>query len=279
MTTRGQSGAKPKRRAGRTRRRPLALFLLFGAAAALNLFSRLSHPTQEDPFAARESPVSKVERQAAPHRYSSVLKYDRIPPGVRLSRTNILNTLVERYGYSSYLEIGQGLSQANFDWVRCRTKIGVDPDKSLNAAYPMTSDEFFALNKAAFDLIFIDGLHQADQVERDILNALQVLNENGSILVHDCNPTSLEMQVIPRSQKVWTGDVWKAWVRLRATRPDLKMYVIKAESGCGLIRRGHQTTIELPDNLTYEGLAENREKWLNLVEPNIFLEDLKRGPS
>ena len=276
MATGVNAETRPKRPATRTWGWLLALFLSLNAALGLNLFSGPHSQVPVKPVAAGEE-AAQVE--PPPQRYASVLKYDRLPPGVRLSRTNILNTLVQRYGYSSYLEIGQGLSQANFDWVRCRTKVGVDPDKSLNAAYPMTSDEFFALNKATFDLIFIDGLHQADQVERDILNALQVLNENGSILVHDCNPTSREMQVIPRAQKIWTGDVWKAWVRLRATRPDLKMYVIKAESGCGLIRRGRQTTIELPDSLTYEGLAENREKWLNLVEPNTFLEDLKRGPS
>jgi SAM-dependent methyltransferase len=257
----------------------LASCLFLNASLGVDLYSPPNPPAPLTPVAGGQRPSPNLGKGAAPQRYSSVLKYDRIPPGVGLTRTNILNTLVQRYGHSSYLEIGLGLSAANFDWVRCRTKVGVDPDKSLKAAYPMTSDEFFAQNKATFDLIFIDGLHHADQVERDILNALQVLNENGSILVHDCNPTSREMQVIPRSQRVWTGDVWKAWVKLRSKRPDLKMYVINAESGCGLIRRGRQATIELPETLTYEGLAENREKWLNLVEPNAFLEDLKRDPS
>jgi hypothetical protein len=209
--------------------------------------------------------------------YSSILHYDLIPPHHRTSRTTILNTLIERHNYHSYLEIGQGHRGQNFGWINCRIKIGVDPNKTLNAAYQMTSDEFFAINNDMFGLIFIDGLHHADQVERDIINALNVLNDNGTIVVHDCNPTTKEMQIVPlpRGQAAWTGDVWKTWVKLRATRPDLKMVVIDTDSGCGIIRRGSQKIIELPERLTYEALDKNREKFLNLVDVNFFLKDLK----
>lgn len=207
---------------------------------------------------------------------SSLLHYGSIPNPQEITRTSILNTLVERYDYQSYLEIGQGDRIKNFDWIECRTKIGVDPDISFNAAYRMTSDEFFARNKDSFDLIFIDGLHHADQVEKDIINALEVLNDNGTIVVHDCNPITEKMQIVPREQKLWTGDVWKTWVKLRATRPDLRMYVVDADFGCGIIRKGIQETIELPEHLTYAALDDNRKYFLNLRDVNSFLEDLKR---
>jgi len=212
-----------------------------------------------------------------PNSYSSILHYDSIPPDREIRKTAILNTLVERYSYQSYLEIGQGHRDQNFDWITCRIKIGVDPNRLLNAAYQMTSDEFFAMNKDTFDLIFIDGLHHADQVERDIINALKVLNDNGTIVVHDCNPGTREMQIVPlpAGQTTWTGDVWKAWVKLRATRPDLKMYVIDIEYGCGIIRIGSQRIIELPEGLNYEALDKNRQEFLNLVDVNFFLKDLK----
>ena len=209
--------------------------------------------------------------------YASILHSDFIPPDREIRKTTILNTLIERYHYDSYLEIGQGHRDQNIDWITCRIKIGVDPNRILNAAYQMTSDEFFALNHNMFDLIFIDGLHEADQVERDIDHALDVLKENGTIVVHDCNPRTKELQTVPlpQGQAGWTGDVWKAWVRLRAKRSDLTMAVIDTDFGCGVIRRGSQKRIDLPEPLTYEELDKNRERLLNLENINVFLKELK----
>jgi len=49
----------------------------------------------------------------------------------------------------------------------------------------MTSDTFFLKNKRTFDIIFIDGLHIYDQVKRDVLNSIKVLNKDGFILLYD----------------------------------------------------------------------------------------------
>lgn len=208
--------------------------------------------------------------------YSSILHSKSIPPRGKIKRTMILNTLAEQYNYQTYLEIGQGKKIWNFDWVNCKKKIGVDPVKEYDAAFQMTSDQFFSINKETFDLIFIDGLHHAVQVERDIINALNILNDNGTIVVHDCNPTNESMQIVPRQQKGWTGDVWKTWVKFRASRPDLKMYVVNVDMGCGIIRKGTQKIISLPKPLTYKELAKNRKQLLNLVDIDYFLNDLKK---
>jgi len=208
--------------------------------------------------------------------HSSLLSHDSIPPSALIYRSAILNTLVDRYGHQTYLEIGQGRREDTLDRIDCIVKIGVDPNRRLQAAYQMTSDEFFAINRNTFDLIFIDGLHHADQVERDILNALEVLNENGTIVVHDCNPITEEMQRVPLSgQHAWTGDVWKTWVKFRATRPDLSMAVVDTDFGCGIIRRGNQETIPLPPDLTYDVLDKNRSYLLNLISVQDFVESLK----
>jgi hypothetical protein len=140
----------------------------------------------------------------------------------------------------------------------------------------MTSDEFFAQNKQSFDLISINGLHDAAQVERAIVNSLKVLNQGGSIVIHDCNPTSAQQQTVPQppNQGDWKGDVWKAWVKLRATHDDLKMTTINVEGGCGVITRGKQTKVKLPAELTYQGLDANRKQWLNLIEVDEFVKDL-----
>jgi SAM-dependent methyltransferase len=192
------------------------------------------------------------------------------------TRTHVINIIRAIHDYQSYLEIGQGKREENFDSIGCKIKVGVDPDRNWNATFQLTSDEFFAQNKQTFDLIFIDGLHHADQVERDIANSLKILNPGGTIVMHDCNPTSVEQQMVPRpsDQVDWKGSVWKAWVKFRATRDDLRMYVINVDAGCGVITRGKQTKVKLPAKLTYEALDAHRKEWLNLIEVDDFLKSL-----
>ena len=208
--------------------------------------------------------------------YASILKYDSFPQDSSIDKTILLNTLVDKFDYDSYLEIGQGKAEDNFNRIKCKIKIGVDPDPDCNAAYCLISDEFFKLNKSTFDLIFIDGLHHNEQVYSDIINSLNCLNENGTIVVHDCNPKDESTQVVPQKQGFWTGDVWKAWVRLRSEKNDIEMFVVN-QSGCGIIRVGEQKTIAIPDSLTYQYLSENREYLLNLKSINDFLIYLKSG--
>jgi hypothetical protein len=75
---------------------------------------------------------------------------------------------------------------------------------------------------------------------------------------------------------IWNGTVWKAWAKLRGTRPDLFMCVVDIDEGCGVIRRGRQTCYAPwpppPEQaLSYEFLAANRQRLLNLVSVAEFL--------
>ena len=89
-----------------------------------------------------------------------------------MKRWDIINVMGKKYGNTDYLEIGlcSGVCRDN---VIAENKTTVDPlDKTDNPTHLMTSDKFFAGNTKKFDLIFIDGLHEAPQVHKDILNAL-----------------------------------------------------------------------------------------------------------
>ena len=178
------------------------------------------------------------------------------------NRADAINLIRARRNYQSYLELGQGSRGGNFDAIDSKIKIGVDPDRKLNAAFQMTVDEFFAQNKQTFDLIFINELRDAAQVEKAVASSLKVLNKGGTIVLRDCNPNSA------------AGDVWKAWVKLRATHDDLTMQAINLDTGLGIITRGKQTKLKLPAELTYQALDANRKAWLNLIEVNAFLKNL-----
>ena len=190
-------------------------------------------------------------------------------------RTKIINQLIEVGDYKKHLEIGVFQSHLNFDKIKVDYKVGVDPGKEgyAEATFTMTSDEFFELTDDKFDTIFIDGLHHADQVYKDIVNSLGALKDGGTIICHDMNPQREEDQQIPQIQddRVWNGDCWKAFVQLRMERDDLKMCVIDADWGLGIIQRGSQEKIEEAE-LTYENFNKNREKWLNLISPKEFFD-------
>lgn len=191
-----------------------------------------------------------------------------------MNRAEIINRLIQRYDYKSYLEIGLSNGDCHKQ-IQCEKKVSVDPEPQAKADYIMTSDEFFKQNKDKFDIVFIDGKHEADFCSRDIENALEVLNEGGTIVCHDMNPIGFQEQFVPRAQQRWNGDVWKSFVALRATRDDLEMYVIATDEGCGIIRRGKQEKLDIEGELTYDRFDQNRIEWLNLQPIAYFLHQLQ----
>lgn len=197
-------------------------------------------------------------------------------------RFDIINLLIQKYGYQRYLEIGVEGGEA-FGNVKCALKHGVDP-YSVNATHRIPSDEFFATinDDVEYDLIFVDGLHVEDQAQRDIENALEHLSDGGTIVVHDCDPpTEWHQRSYEEAQlngcRQWNGTTWRAFVNLRATRPDLDMCVVDTDWGCGIIYESEegQDVIELPSyGLTYADFLINRKAWLNLISEEEFLQAL-----
>lgn len=184
-----------------------------------------------------------------------------------MDRLGLIKLLINKINAEKYLEIGvhEGYVINNID---CKVKIGIDPNISTKATIYTTSDEFFKTNTEKFDIIFVDGLHHRDQVLRDINNSLLCLNSGGYVVCHDMSPETEIMQRVPQQSPSWNGDCWKAWVHLRSTRPDLTMFVIDIDHGCGIIKYGQQPTLNIDCELNWDNLVKNREYWLNLIPEN-----------
>jgi hypothetical protein len=200
----------------------------------------------------------------------------------------------------TYLEIGV-LSGDAFFRIKARNKIAVDPVFSFsnwkrirymiknpsnfnNRFFQMESDHFFErygdeLAKKGIDFSFVDGLHTYAQSLRDTLNCLRYLNQGGAVLLHDCNPTSeiaarptdclAELKKDPAYQGAWNGDVWKTIAFLRSTRSDLRIFVLDADFGVGVVVKGEPEgrlhySVEEIAAMQYEDLAARREEILNL---------------
>jgi hypothetical protein len=151
-----------------------------------------------------------------------------------MDRADLVSELIDAFGFGKYLEVGVS-SGTTFFSVRCKRKIAVDPFFQFDLAdarihepnatfYQVTSDEFFALcsdDEAPFDIIFLDGLHTAEQILRDFLNAVRFLMPGGVIIIDDVRPSSYVSSLPDLSQSValrsrlniedpsWMGDVYK----------------------------------------------------------------------
>jgi len=169
-------------------------------------------------------------------------------------RSDIINYLINFLDReTTYLEIGVRNPAINYDEIKSDTKYSVDPGiefKTNPVDFKLTSDVFFddlrngkVLSKELkFDVIFIDGLHLAEQVDRDIKNALEFIKEDGFIVLHDCNPPT-EWHAreehgyrISPAKNNWNGTTWKAFAKWRQKK-DLFSCCIDTDWGVGIISK------------------------------------------
>ncbi len=152
--------------------------------------------------------------------------------------------------------------------------------------FQLTSDAFFSAldrndllsSEIRFDLIFIDGLHLADQVDKDIQNALKYLKEDGFIVLHDCNPPTewharedYSFYESPAGG-LWNGTTWKAFLKWRSN-PDLYSCCVDMDFGVGILSKTHPIgdPLELKNEFyEFNVLDENRMELLNLTAFKAF---------
>ena len=147
------------------------------------------------------------------------------------TRSQVINSLTKPD--KKYLEIGveygQTFLQTHFN---AENKTGVDPDPKFDITgkefkfETCASDVFFKtffeskVETKAYDVIFIDGMHQSEYFIRDFNNSVKSLNDDGSIFIDDIMPLTYNEQLkIPRKHyyengilkygEEWTGDIWK----------------------------------------------------------------------
>jgi hypothetical protein len=212
-------------------------------------------------------------------------------------RSEIINFLLASIGNegTTYLEIGVRNPEDNFNKIISKKKISVDPGIEFKANpvdFKMTSDDFFKEIKNGnilsedikFDVVFIDGLHLAEQVERDINNSLNYIKDDGFIVLHDCNPPtefhsreSFSYYMSP-AKYYWNGTTWKAFFKFRQNR-ELYSCCINSDWGIGVISKnsnlGKPTMVRNP-YYEYHILNEQRSESLNLIDYEVFKSKLSK---
>jgi SAM-dependent methyltransferase len=196
-----------------------------------------------------------------------------LPPPPALMRWDVLNDLLDTTAERRYLEIGVQNGNCGAK-VRDAVKWGVDPepragaDRRYDRFFRLKSDDFFArlTPDRLFDVVFVDGLHHAEQTQRDVENALRHLAVGGFVVMHDCNPLTELAQRVPRATGVWNGDCWKTMVRLRQ-RAEFDAFTVAADHGLGIVRKARNPAPlgHVPGDLSYGVLDRDRDRLLGLV--------------
>ncbi len=212
-------------------------------------------------------------------------KRGKAEPNKKPTRTEIINYLISILAREiTYLEIGVRNPIRNFVHINADVKYSVDPGVEFEenpVDFQLTSDEFFTKlsnneilsDDIKFDVIFIDGLHLAEQANRDIINSLKFIKDDGFIVLHDCTPPTewharetYYYHHTPAGEH-WNGTTWKAFLKWRFNE-SVNSCCIDSDYGVGIISKNQLIGKNIvPDNLFFEYslLDKNRKEYLNLM--------------
>lgn len=210
---------------------------------------------------------------------------------------NLINFLIDKCGYESYLEIGVR-SFKTFDKVNCKIKYAVDPSpqgmryEDNVKVFIETSDSFFKNYKdrkttAELDLIFIDGDHSFSATYEDLDKSLSHLSEKGLIVMHDMDPPSRPWQGNGPLPSGWRkhpmGECWRSMVHRRILKNDIQVITIQnghIETGLTVIKKGHDSKLAKYRNIAeswnfgpgdyWEFFEKNRQEILNVYPIETF---------
>ena len=145
------------------------------------------------------------------------------------TKYDIINFLGKKYNYSTYLEISSvatgydydkidneifkikdillyyPIDDFTYDWknINVRNDINFGPDefeKGLNK-----------LEGKKYDIIFVDPWHTFEQSKRDISVAINLVSDNGIIVIHDCSPEHFSLTG-QYSMGGWCGQTYEAFI-------------------------------------------------------------------
>jgi hypothetical protein len=165
---------------------------------------------------------------------SSEAELPSIKPLNPVSRSGVVQAVLNLFEDPDYLEVGVNQGKT-FNALHARSKVAVDPKflfdhQKVASTVPgtsfweTTSDDYFgriAGRDAAFDVIYLDGLHTSAQTIRDLVNAISFLKPGGVIVIDDVFPCSYTASLAEKTHAKlvrrasgettggWMGDVYR----------------------------------------------------------------------
>ena len=170
-----------------------------------------------------------------------------------------MNELARIHGYRSILEISTARSGYNYDRLDrsrfevCRRLSYLTPDDWADGA-PIdyrscdrdTSEclRQIRVQGLRFDIVFVDACHEYESTRGDMQDALDLVTDNGVIVMHDCLPDDAAICTPTRGDlSGWYGVTYKAYLDTLLARTDLWYCTVDTDSGCGMISSNRKTSL------------------------------------
>ena len=211
-------------------------------------------------------------------------------------KTDVIHFLSDCHNYRSYLEIcttttgnlfGK-VQQAKFEichrlMYRCPASFDDKYRIDFWTADLDTGDVMAAMRARdqRYDIILVDSFHLYDLSYRDIADALSLLADNGTLIVHDCVPASEDLVSAEYRDGWWCGVTFIAYVDFIHAVSGISHVTVDTDFGCGIIRRntGAQAAARVPEGwdavrgdaaTAYRFMRENAAALVNLVSVDEF---------
>ena len=211
-------------------------------------------------------------------------------------KTDIINFLSDLSGYTSYLEICTPTTGCLYHKIdRARFKVchrliyrcpaAYDDGMDVNFRSPdlRTKDLFETMHALGlrYDIALVDPFHGYDASYRDIRDALGVISDRGTVVVHDCFPNSEELIGPDWTPGGWCGLTFMAFIDFLHKNPGVAYATVDTDYGCGILQKGSAPSMsgELLNNwkearhnakAAYRFVSENKACLLNLMSVEKF---------
>ena len=171
---------------------------------------------------------------------------------MKRTKVDIINELSVIHGYRTYLEIctpTTGNMYRAIDRTRYSTchrlmyrcPAGFDDEMPIDfRSSNLDIDECVSAIRARnlkYDAILVDPFHEYESSARDLSEAVNLLNPNGTIIVHDCFPRDRAIAGPEYIAGDWCGVTYKAYLDFVLANESLIFCTIDTDYGCGVIRR------------------------------------------
>jgi len=173
----------------------------------------------------------------------------RLPWGYEagLQKYEIVNALVTKNGYESYLEICTSETGGRY-WRIDKKRLRVCHRLLYRCPQEFADGEEITFRSAddsienllnaglTYDVVFVDSWHTFDCSMRDLETGLSVLREGGVMVVHDCFPRK-EFAGPVFYGGCWSGVTYAAYVEFLLSRRELFYCTVDTDYGCGVVKK------------------------------------------